>query len=91
MKIFVMTVRLLAFDTHICTSVFVMSEIEEKVIDIIRLRARRGFDKYNTTMERSDLSFSQWLNHLQEELLDASIYVEKLKSIVDEVISDGKR
>jgi len=30
-------------------------------------------------MDRNDLSTIQWLNHLQEELMDAIIYVEKLK------------
>jgi len=30
-------------------------------------------------MERTDLSTYEWLNHLQEELLDAIIYIEKLK------------
>lgn len=31
-------------------------------------------------MERNDLNFLQWINHLQEELMDATLYLEKLKS-----------
>jgi len=31
-------------------------------------------------MERQDLNKADWLNHLQEELLDAIIYIEKLKT-----------
>jgi len=54
-------------------------EIEEAVVNSIRARRDAGREKYKTTMERKDLTFIQWLQHLQEELLDAAIYVEKLK------------
>jgi len=56
-----------------------MSNIEKKVIDKINKRAEIGLKKYGITMERTDLTKQQWLNHLQEELLDAVIYIEKLK------------
>ena len=55
-----------------------MSSIEEKVIDKIRSRAERGWTKYGTTMEREDLSFLEWMVHLQEELMDATIYIQKI-------------
>ena len=42
-------------------------------------RSQTGIKKYNTTLEREDLSLFDWLNHLQEELMDATLYVEKLK------------
>ena len=56
-----------------------MSRIEDAVAKKLLLRAKVGEKKYGTTMEREDLSLSEWLNHLQEELLDAAVYVEKLK------------
>ena len=62
-----------------------MSKIEESVIQKIRDRAEVGKKKYNVTMERNDLTRVQWLNHLQEELLDGAIYIEKLKSLALEV------
>ena len=43
-------------------------------------RSQTGIRKYNTTLEREDLSFIDWLNHLQEELMDATLYVERLKT-----------
>ena len=55
-----------------------MSSIEEKVIDKIRSRAERGWTKYGTTMEREDLTFLEWAVHLQEELMDATIYIQKI-------------
>jgi len=42
-------------------------------------RSERGIDKYGRTLDRDDLSFIDWLNHLQEELMDATLYIEKLK------------
>lgn len=56
-----------------------MSKIEERVIDKIRQRAETGFRKYGKTMERTDLTFDEWTVHLQEELMDAVIYLERLK------------
>ena len=65
-----------------------MSKIEQKVIDLINQRAKIGEKKYKTTMERNDLTFMEWMQHLQEEMLDASIYIEKLKS---ELIKEAKK
>ena len=45
-------------------------------------RSQRGIEKYNTTLEREDLNLQEWLNHLQEELMDATLYVERLKAEV---------
>ena len=56
-------------------------EIEEAVIDKIKLRRAKGRDTYGVTMERTDLSKRQWLIHLQEEMLDAAIYLQKLIQI----------
>lgn len=46
-------------------------------------RAATGLQKYGVTTERRDLSLLDWLNHLQDELLDAAVYVERLKSEVN--------
>lgn len=55
------------------------SEIEESVIAQIRQRRDRGRQKYGTTMERTDLTTAQWLQHAQEEALDLAIYLERIK------------
>ena len=39
-------------------------------------RSRVGFKKYGVTTERTDLELVDWLRHLQEEMLDAAVYVE---------------
>lgn len=53
--------------------------VVESVIDKYRERSETGIKKYGTTLDRSDLNLSDWLTHLQEELMDATLYVEKLK------------
>ena len=59
-----------------------MSKIEEQVINKLRSRAAAGKAKYGTTMERTDLNNAEWLKHLQEELMDAAVYVEKLLTLI---------
>ena len=56
-----------------------MDSIVRKVIDSFKKRSERGLEKYGTTLERNDLTHLEWLQHLQEELMDATIYIEKLK------------
>ena len=42
-------------------------------------RSKLGQQKYGTNLDRSDVDLLGWLNHLQEELMDATLYIEKLK------------
>ena len=60
-----------------------MSKIEDDVCEKIRGRAKVGLTKYGTTMERTDFTKLDWLEYLQEELMDAVVYVQRL--IQDEV------
>ncbi len=53
--------------------------IVKSVVNSYKERSRVGIEKYNKTMDRNDLSTSEWLQHLQEELMDATLYIEKLK------------
>lgn len=42
-------------------------------------RNKRGQAKYGTNLDRKDIDIIGWMNHLQEELMDATLYIEKLK------------
>jgi hypothetical protein len=42
-------------------------------------RSHLGLHKYGTSLDRTDLHRVDWLNHLQEELMDAILYLERLK------------
>jgi len=52
----------------------------ESVIDKYKSRANVGFEKYGTDTTRTDIDLLGWLTHLQEELMDATIYVERIKN-----------
>lgn len=56
--------------------------IDKNVESVRRLLFQRmsaGYKKYGVTTERTDIDLMGWLQHLQEELLDAAVYVERLK------------
>ena len=56
-----------------------MDQNVENVVSQLRAREERGLSKYGVNTERTDLSTIEWLQHLQEELMDGAVYIEKLK------------
>jgi hypothetical protein len=52
----------------------------KSVVKKFKNRSKVGIKKYGTTLERPDYFFIDWVTHLQEELMDASLYCEVLKS-----------
>jgi len=57
-----------------------MDKNVENVVKQLRDREEEGLLKYGVNTERKDLTTLEWLQHLQEELMDASVYIEKLKN-----------
>lgn len=57
----------------------VSDSIVESVVQQFHDRAAKGEAKYGTSMDRNDLTPMQWIQHLQEELMDAVVYLEKVK------------
>ena len=47
-------------------------------------RAEAGKLKYGVTTERIDINLLGWLQHLQDELLDATVYIERIKQELKE-------
>ena len=43
-------------------------------------RSEFGQKKYGVTLDRTDLKTPDWIQHMQEELMDAILYLEKLKT-----------
>jgi hypothetical protein len=66
-----------------------MSQITEQLIQQLRERDAKGLAKYGTTLDRTDLSPQQWLQHLIEELLDGAGYALKLKAILDTTTNEA--
>jgi hypothetical protein len=48
----------------------------ERVRAKLLARSEVGIRKYGTTTMRADVDLIGWLKHLQEELLDAAVYIE---------------
>jgi hypothetical protein len=53
-----------------------------KVMSKFYDRSQRGIEKYGTMLTRTDLNLTDWLTHLQEEMMDAALYCERLKDEV---------
>ena len=53
--------------------------VVERVVNKFVTRSDVGYAKYGVTLEDDKSNIFQWLNHLQEELMDAVLYLQKLK------------
>jgi hypothetical protein len=53
-------------------------------------RADHGFAKYGVTTERKDLDLLQWIQHLKEELMDATVYIHRIQKELKEKQDDLK-
>jgi hypothetical protein len=53
--------------------------IVQAVIQKFQERSELGQKKYGVTLDRTDLSPLDWIQHAQEELMDGILYLERLK------------
>jgi hypothetical protein len=51
-------------------------KIVKQVVDKYQLRSQVGITKYGTTLETNNKD--NYLKHLQEELMDATLYLQKI-------------
>jgi hypothetical protein len=54
--------------------------VVKSVVDELLTRSSLGKRKYGTDLDRTDLTFLQWTQHLKEELLDAALYLSKMQA-----------
>jgi hypothetical protein len=59
-----------------------LDSVVTAVIDMFKSRAAFGKQKYGTDLDRTDLAPLDWIQHAQEELMDAILYLQKLKTVV---------
>lgn len=71
----------------------VQDEIVKRVLAKYVERSIVGLKKYGTPLTRNDLTLDQWIEHLQQEMMDATLYLERIKKDIDlirvEAFSDG--
>lgn len=58
-----------------------LDSVVSSVIQQFISRSTFGKQKYGTDMDRTDLSILEWIQHAQEEHMDAILYLEKLKQL----------
>ena len=51
-------------------------KIVQQVVDKYTSRSEVGISKYKTTLENNNVD--NYMNHLQQELMDATLYIEKI-------------
>jgi len=56
-----------------------VDSIVDSVIVRFKDRSIKGIKKYNNTMDRDDLSVTEWIDHAIEEQMDNILYLTKLK------------
>ncbi len=53
--------------------------VVDSVVQKFQQRSEVGIKKYGVTLDRKDLTTLDWVQHLQEELMYAILYLERLK------------
>lgn len=57
----------------------VVDTVVESVVKKFQDRSKLGIKKYGTTLDRKDINFDGWAEHLQQELMDGILYLERLR------------
>jgi len=58
--------------------------IVDSIIDQFVERAEMGKEKYGCGLDRTDLNLLDYINHALEEHMDAILYLQKAKKILEE-------
>jgi hypothetical protein len=63
--------------------------VVERVVDKFVSRSDVGYKKYGVTLQEDPSKMFEWLNHLQEELMDAVLYLQKAKEVYTTDLMDA--
>jgi len=63
--------------------------VVQSVVNKFVSRSDVGFEKYGITLRDDKSDMFAWLNHLQEELMDAVLYLEKAKETYTDELQDA--
>jgi hypothetical protein len=58
------------------------TSVLETLVRRFRERQNVGIRKYGATVDREDLNVHDWMQHMQEELMDALMYLGKLQRLM---------
>ena len=68
------------YETNTAKEAYEDSVVRE-VKDMFDKRSKEGIKEYGTTLADNPDGFWRWVNELQTELMDAVLYIQKLKKI----------
>ena len=57
----------------------------DRLVAMLRERHERGLAKYRTTVDRTDLTPTEWAQHAIEEMMDGAAYLMRLKDTIKEM------
>jgi len=70
---------------------FKLDSIVQTIVDRFESRAKFGKQKYGTDLDRTDLSVVDWIQHIQDELHDGILYLEKLKQVLNGKVEESNK
>ena len=70
--------------TEAIDTILTQDSILESLIEKYKQRSELGIKKYNTTLDRNDLTLLDWINHAQDEAMDLSLYLQKIKTMLND-------
>jgi len=60
-----------------------LDSVVTSIINQFTKRAQFGKAKYGVDLDRDDLTLLEWIEHAKQEHMDAILYLEKIKQIVE--------
>tara|TARA_A100001011_G_scaffold289025_1_gene300144 strand:+ start:545 stop:781 length:237 start_codon:yes stop_codon:yes gene_type:complete len=66
----------------------IRDEVIKSVVKKFINRSDVGYKKYGVTLDKDDQPLDTWLQHIQEELMDAVNYIEKTRRVLRNEIEE---
>ena len=66
----------------------IRDEVIKSVVKKFINRSDVGYKKYGVTLHKDDQPLDTWLQHIQEELMDAVNYIEKTRRVLRNEIEE---
>lgn len=54
--------------------------VVKSIIEQYKQRSDVGIKKYNTTLDRKDLTLTEWLQMAKEEAMDFTLYIQRVQN-----------
>jgi hypothetical protein len=68
-----------------------VDSVVQTIVERFESRAAFGRQKYGTDLDRTDLSVLDWIQHIQDELHDGILYLEKLKQVLNGKVEEPNK